>query len=49
MDFSFLSDYYMYFIDGIKLTLFISLISVFLGTLFGIVLYAMKKKQIYYT
>ena len=43
MDFSFLSDYYMYFIDGIKLTLFISLISVFLGTLFGIVLYAMKK------
>ena len=45
MDFSFLSDYYMYFIDGIKLTLFISLISVFLGTLFGIVLYAMKKSK----
>ena len=45
MDFRFLSDYYMYFIDGIKLTLFISLISVFLGTLFGIVLYAMKKSK----
>ena len=45
MDFSFLSDYYMYFIDGIKLTLFISLISVFLGALFGIVLYAMKKSK----
>ena len=45
MDFSFLSDYYMYFIDGIKLTLFISFISVFLGTLFGIVLYAMKKSK----
>lgn len=45
MDFSFLSDYYMYFIDGIKLTLFISLISVFLGTLFGILLYAMKKSK----
>ena len=45
MDFSFLSDYYMYFIDGIKLTLFISLISLFLGTLFGIVLYAMKKSK----
>lgn len=45
MNFGFLSDYYMYFIGGIKLTLFISLISVFLGTLFGIVLYAMKKSK----
>lgn len=46
MNFSFLSDYYMYFLDGIKLTLLISLISVFLGTLFGIVLYAMKKSKL---
>lgn len=45
MNFGFLSDYYMYFLDGIKLTLLISLISVFLGTLFGIVLYAMKKSK----
>lgn len=46
MDFSFLSRYYIYFIDGIKLTLIISLVSVFLGTIFGVILYAMKKSKI---
>ncbi len=47
MDFSFLSRYYIYFIDGIKLTLLISLISVFLGTIFGVILYAMKKSRFF--
>ncbi|MDO4535881.1 MAG: amino acid ABC transporter permease [Clostridium perfringens] len=47
MDFSFLSRYYIYFIDGIKLTLLISLVSVFLGTIFGVILYAMKKSKFF--
>ena len=46
MDFSFLSRYYIYFLDGIRLTLIISLVSVFLGTIFGVILYAMKKSRI---
>lgn len=46
MDFSFLSRYYIYFLDGIRLTLIISLVSVFLGTIFGVILYAMKKSKI---
>ena len=41
MDFSFLSDYYMYFIDGIKLTLF--------GDFVWNSFICNEKKQIYYT
>lgn len=47
MDFSFLSRYYIYFLDGIKLTLIISLVSVFLGTIFGVILYTMKKSKVF--
>lgn len=43
MDFSFLPIYYIYFLDGIKLTLLISVVSVFLGTILGVILYVMKK------
>ncbi len=41
-DFSFLNEYLPVFIEGAKMTLIISLVTVFFGTLFGSVLYFMK-------
>ncbi len=43
--FSFLGDYMPKFIDGVKITLGISLITVFLGTLLGAVLFFMKSSN----
>lgn len=45
LDFSFLSEYMPYFIDGVKWTLVISLISVFLGVLLGSILCFMKRSK----
>lgn len=41
-DFSFLNEYFPVFLDGAKMTLIISLITVFFGTVFGSILYVMK-------
>ena len=41
-DFSFLNEYLPVFIEGAKMTLIISLVTVFFGTLFGSVLYFIK-------
>lgn len=45
LDFSFLSEYMPYFIDGVKWTLLISLISVLLGVLLGSILCFMKRSN----
>lgn len=45
LDFSFVSEYMPYFINGIKSTLLISLISVFLGVVFGSLLCFMKSSK----
>lgn len=42
MDFSFLGKYYMYFISGTKMTLFLALLTVLIGTFLGIMLALMK-------
>lgn len=42
MDFSFLSKYYMYFLNGTKMTLFLALLTVLIGTFLGIMLALMK-------
>lgn len=46
MDYSFLSVYYNYFISGTIVTLIISIITVFFGTIFGIVLALMKLSSV---
>ncbi|MTI66556.1 MAG: amino acid ABC transporter permease [Firmicutes bacterium] len=38
MDFNFLNDYFMFFIHGAKITLLLSIFTIFLGVLMGIVL-----------
>lgn len=45
MDFSFLKDYYPYFISGAIITLIISIITIFFGTFLGIVLALMKRSK----
>ena len=45
LDFSFLPDYMPYFIDGIKWTLLISLISVFIGVVLGSIICFMKMSK----
>ncbi|MPQ42595.1 amino acid ABC transporter permease [Clostridium tarantellae] len=45
LDFNFLKESYIYFLDGAKWTLIISLISVFIGTLFGTLLCFMKRSK----
>lgn len=45
LDFSFLSGYMSYFFDGVRLTLLISLISVFFGVLLGTILTFMKRSK----
>ena len=42
MDFSFLSKYYMFFINGAKTTVFLSLFTVLLGVVFGTLLALMR-------
>ena len=42
MDFSFLSEYYMFFINGAKFTLIIAFFSVFLGVIGGTIFALMK-------
>lgn len=46
MDFGFLQEYMPKYIDGVKLTIIISLITVLFGTLFGAVLYSMKASRV---
>lgn len=48
MDFSFLSNYYMFFINGAKFTIFIAFFTVLIGVMLGVVLALMKlsKKKI---
>lgn len=46
LDFSFLPEYLPYYIDGVKLTLLISLITVFFGVIFGSVLFFMKTSNL---
>lgn len=45
LDFSFLPKYYTYFLEGAKWTILISLITVFFGTLLGMVLCFMKRSK----
>lgn len=45
MDFGFLSKYYIYFFNGAKWTILISLISVFFGALLGMILCFMKRSK----
>ncbi|EOD01332.1 amino acid ABC transporter permease [Caldisalinibacter kiritimatiensis] len=42
MDFSFLSDYYMFFINGAKTTLSLSIFTIFLGVILGIIIVLMR-------
>lgn len=42
MDFSFLSSYYMFFIDGAKITLLLSVFTIFFGVILGIILALMR-------
>ena len=42
MDFSFLSEYYMFFINGAKFTLILAFFSVFLGVIGGTIFALMK-------
>ncbi|KNF09962.1 inner membrane amino-acid ABC transporter permease protein YecS [Gottschalkia purinilytica] len=42
MDFSFLSNYYKFFIVGVKNTILLSILAVFLGTILGTILALMK-------
>ncbi len=46
LDFSFLSEYLSYFVDGAKMTLLISLITVIVGSLLGSLLFFMKSSNI---
>lgn len=47
LDFSFLPEYLPYFVDGAKMTLFISLITVVFGSILGSVLFFMKSSNIH--
>lgn len=42
MNFSFLSKYFMYFIDGTMVTILISIFTIFFGTVIGIIMALMK-------
>lgn len=48
MDFSFLSNYYMFFVNGAKFTIFLAFFTVLIGVMLGVVLALMKlsKKKI---
>lgn len=45
MDFSFLSDYYKFFLIGARNTIFISIFSVLFGTILGLILALMKTSK----
>lgn len=47
LDFSFLPEYLSYFVDGAKMTLIISLITVIFGSILGSVLFFMKSSNIH--
>lgn len=42
MDFSFLKNYYMFFLDGAKITLLLAVLTIFFGVIFGILLALMR-------
>ncbi|MBI6873568.1 amino acid ABC transporter permease [Clostridium aciditolerans] len=42
MDFSFLSNYYMFFVNGAKFTIFLAFFTVLIGVMLGVVLALMK-------
>ncbi|WJH32598.1 amino acid ABC transporter permease [Paenibacillus sp. CC-CFT747] len=46
MDFSFLPEYYDYFLKGAQITIYLSLVTVVLGVLLGILLALMKMSEI---
>lgn len=46
LNFSFLSKYYMFFIDGVKFTLMLAFFTVLLGTVFGTLLALMRISKI---
>ena len=46
-DFSFVSKYIPYYLEGVKYTLLISLITVMFGALFGSILFFMKSSNIH--
>lgn len=46
MDYSFLKEYYSYFVSGSVITLMISIITIFFGTFFGILLALMKRSSL---
>lgn len=47
LDFSFVPKYMPYYFEGIKLTLFISLVTVLFGALFGSILFYMKSSNLH--
>lgn len=47
LDFSFLPEYFPYYIEGVKYTLLISLITVLFGAIFGSILFFMKSSNIH--
>ncbi|SCW65159.1 polar amino acid transport system permease protein [Paenibacillus tianmuensis] len=47
MDFSFLSKYYMFFIDGAKMTLILTIFTVIFGVLLGMVIALMRMSRIW--
>ncbi|MCR2043003.1 amino acid ABC transporter permease [Anaerosalibacter massiliensis] len=42
MDFSFLKNYYMFFLEGAKITLLLAILTIFFGVIFGILLALMR-------
>ena len=42
MDFSFLKDYYMFFLDGAKITILLAIFTIFFGAIFGVLLALMR-------
>ncbi|WP_028548296.1 amino acid ABC transporter permease [Paenibacillus sp. UNC451MF] len=46
MDFSFLPKYYMFFLNGAKVTLLLSLFTVILGVILGVILALMRQSRI---
>lgn len=42
MDFSFLKDYYMFFLEGAKITILLAIITIIFGVMFGVLLALMR-------
>ena len=42
MDFSFLKDYYMFFLEGARITILLAIITIIFGVIFGILFALMR-------